>query len=251
MIALVVLTMIWMYRLASNHRALQRNGTWAPGWAIGGWFLPPGALYIIPYLMFRELWKASDPAVPAGDQRWKENRVGPVVTVWWVLYGLAPIPLAIAQGLSDFSARTFSGDTETLAEAIDDRFTITLVTSLVAAAAAVAYIVMVRQLSRPPPSADGRVGAADLRRRRSSAVVDVRLDLGTEALDQVAHVGGRPTGEALVDVRQRHLRLAEEAVLDDPEKAERIGVRGIELGRPRQLRDRVEEQVSRPPASRW
>ena len=77
MIALVVLTMVWMYRVASNHRALQRNGTWAPGWAIGGWFLPPGALYIIPYLMFRELWKASDPAVPAGDQRWKENRVSP------------------------------------------------------------------------------------------------------------------------------------------------------------------------------
>lgn len=146
-IALVVLTMIWMYRVASNHKALQRNVTWAPGWAIGGWFLPPGALYIIPYLMFRELWKASDPAVPPGDQRWKENRVSPVVTVWWVLYGLAPIPLAIAQGLSEFSARTFSGDTETLAEALDERFTITLVTSLVAAAAAVAYIVMVRQLS--------------------------------------------------------------------------------------------------------
>jgi ABC-type Fe3+ transport system permease subunit len=146
-IALVVLTMIWMYRLASNHRALQRNGTWAPGWAIGGWFLPPGAVYIIPYLMFRELWKASDPAVPAGDQRWKENPVPPVVTVWWVLYGLAPIPLAIAQGLSDFSARTFNGDSKTLAEVIDDRFTVTLVTSLVAAAAAVAYIVMVRQLS--------------------------------------------------------------------------------------------------------
>jgi ABC-type Fe3+ transport system permease subunit len=146
-IALVVLTMIWMYRLASNHRALQRNGTWAPGWGIGGWFLPPGGLYIIPYLMFRELWKASDPTIPAGDDRWKENRVAPVVTVWWVLYGLAPIPLAIAQGLSDFSARTFNGDTDTLAEAIDDRFTITLVTSLVAAAAAVAYIIMVRQLS--------------------------------------------------------------------------------------------------------
>ncbi len=68
--------------------------------------------------------------------------------MWWVLYGLAPIPLAIAQGLSEFSARTFNGDTDTLAEAIDDRFAITLVTSLVAAAAAVAYIVMVRQLSR-------------------------------------------------------------------------------------------------------
>ncbi len=84
------------------------------------------------------------PAINVG----RRTAVSPVVTVWWVLYGLAPIPLAIAQGLSEFSARTFSGDTETLAEAIDERFAITLVTSLVAAAAAVAYIVMVRQLSR-------------------------------------------------------------------------------------------------------
>jgi len=146
-IALIVLTMIWMYRMAANHRALQRNGTWAPGWAIGGWFLPPGGLYIIPFLMFRELWKASDPTVPAGDERWKANRVSPVVTVWWLLYGVAPIPLAIASGLSDFSARTFGGNTETLAEVLDERFTITLITSLVAAVAAFAYIVMARQLS--------------------------------------------------------------------------------------------------------
>ena len=51
-------------------------------------------------------------------------------------------------------------------------------------------------------------------------------------LDQVTYVGGRPAGEALLDVRQRHVGLAEEAVLDDPEEAERIGVAGIELGRP-------------------
>ena len=58
------------------------------------------------------------------------------------------------------------------------------------------------------------------------------------------HVGGRAAGEALVDVRQRDLGLAEEAVLDDPEEAERVGVRGVELGRPRQLFDGVEEQVA-------
>lgn len=146
-VALIVLTMIWMYRLASNHRALQRTGTWGPGWAIGGWFLPPLILYVIPYLMFRELWKASDPKVPAGDQRWKENGVGIVVVVWWVLYGLAPIPIAIAQGVSDIGARTFSTDNTFLAESVDEGFALSLVTSLVAAAAAAAYIVMARQLS--------------------------------------------------------------------------------------------------------
>ncbi|MGH9133762.1 MAG: DUF4328 domain-containing protein [Ilumatobacteraceae bacterium] len=146
-IALIVLTMIWMHRMASNHRALQRHGKWSPGWAIGGWFLPPFILYIIPYLMFRELWRASDPAVPAGDERWKANPVGAVVTIWWLLYGIAPIPIAIAQGASGFGAGMFSGDTDTLAETIDERFTLTLVSSIVAAAAAAAYVVMARQLS--------------------------------------------------------------------------------------------------------
>jgi hypothetical protein len=146
-IAIIVLTMIWMHRLAANHRALQRHGTWSPGWAIGGWFLPPLILYIIPYLMFRELWKASDPTVPAGDQRWKANAVGIVVTFWFVLYGIAPIPLAIAQGKAGIGGGNLNANTESIAEALDDFFTIALVQSLVAAAAAAAYIVMVRQLS--------------------------------------------------------------------------------------------------------
>jgi Domain of unknown function (DUF4328) len=145
-IAIIVLTMIWMYRVASNHRALQRTGRWAPGWAIGGWFLPPFILYLIPFLMFRELWKASDRNVGVGDQQWRENKVGIVVTIWWVLYGLA-VPICMAVSQIGFGAGGFGSDYEALAEAIDERFTITLVTSLVTAAAAAAYIVMVRQLS--------------------------------------------------------------------------------------------------------
>jgi hypothetical protein len=145
-IALVVLTMIWMYRLAANHRVLQRDGTWSPGWAIGGWFLPPVILYIIPFLMFRELWKASDPTVPAGDQRWKENTVGTVVTIWWVLYGLI-LPFSLIAIQAQYGAGMFSADNEALAEAVDDGFAISLVSSFIAAAAAAAYIVMARQLS--------------------------------------------------------------------------------------------------------
>jgi hypothetical protein len=145
-VAIIVLTMIWMYRLAANHRTLQRTGRWTPGWAIGGWFLPPFILYIIPYLMFRELWKASDQTVSVGDQRWKEGGVGAVVTIWWVLYGLA-LPIAMGSSQIGFGAGPYGADYDSLAEAIDERFAISLVASFVAAAAAAAYIVMVRQLS--------------------------------------------------------------------------------------------------------
>ena len=57
--------MIWMFKMAKNVRALGRQGLrYAPGWAIGGWFVPPCVLYVVPWLMFRELWKASDPEPP-------------------------------------------------------------------------------------------------------------------------------------------------------------------------------------------
>ena len=56
-IAVIVLSIIWLYRVAANHRGLGRQLTWAPGWAIAGWVLPP-LLFIIPLLMLRESWKA-------------------------------------------------------------------------------------------------------------------------------------------------------------------------------------------------
>ena len=113
-IALIVLTMIWLYRIAANHRAIGRQLTWVPGWAIGGWFLPPLVLYIIPMLMFSESWKAADPDAPPGDDRWRQNSVSPLVYVWWVLYGLVPI-LFIVQGVA-FDTPTFNQDAQDVAE---------------------------------------------------------------------------------------------------------------------------------------
>ncbi len=59
-IATFIVTTIWMYRLATNVRAFRRDTTWSPLFAIFGWMLPPIVLYVIPFLMLRELWKASD-----------------------------------------------------------------------------------------------------------------------------------------------------------------------------------------------
>ena len=59
-LATFIVTIIWMYRIATNVRAFQRRTTWSPLFAIFGWMLPPFVLYVIPFLMFRELWKASD-----------------------------------------------------------------------------------------------------------------------------------------------------------------------------------------------
>ena len=91
MLAIAVLTMIWMFKMAKNVRAIGRQGLrFAPGWAIGGWFVPPCVLYVVPWLMFRELWKASDPDATHAED-WRQVKVAPIVNAWWVLYGLVPI----------------------------------------------------------------------------------------------------------------------------------------------------------------
>lgn len=142
-VASAVIVIIWMYRIAANHRAMHRTGTWGPGWAIGGWFLPP-LLYIIPYLMFRELWKASDPAVPAGGD-WRSRPVSPAITAWFVLYSVIPILLLFSQ--TDDTFTSLGADERDLAESLTETQGATIVSALVTVAGAVAFIVVVRQLT--------------------------------------------------------------------------------------------------------
>lgn len=145
-VAAFVLVVILMYRLAANHRALGRTGTWGRGWAIGGWFLPPLVIYVIPFLMLRELWKASDPTAEHGTDQWKRSSVSPVVTIWWVLYGLVPLGLIVAQGAGSVGGGGFTSTTDALAETVEEQFALTLVGSILTLAAAVAFIVMARGL---------------------------------------------------------------------------------------------------------
>ncbi len=90
-IACIVLSIMWLYQMIRANVEIGRKLTWGPGWAIGGWFLPPGLLYVIPMLVLRETWKASDPEVAPGDDRWKSGPTHPLLWVWFVLYGIAPL----------------------------------------------------------------------------------------------------------------------------------------------------------------
>ena len=127
-IATFVVTIIWMYRIATNVRAFQRQTTWSPLFAIFGWMLPPFVLYVIPFLMLRELWKASDGTDPDDPESWRSNKDTPLVWAWFVLYGIAPVVLL------GFSVGSFldgglasSGSLESLAKSLDDFGAISLV----------------------------------------------------------------------------------------------------------------------------
>jgi Domain of unknown function (DUF4328) len=146
-LAIVVLTMIWLFRIAANHRTIGRRLTWAPGWAIGGWFLPPFVLYVIPMLMLRESWKASDPEVPPEEDRWRTSAVSPLVYVWWVLYGLVPIIFLIATSNWRVGS-SFGSDQEDVADFIEDQGAGWLTTQgLVGLAQVVAFGLLVRGLT--------------------------------------------------------------------------------------------------------
>lgn len=149
-VAVIVLTMIWMFRLAKNLQLLGRTGaTWKPGWAIGGWFLPP-VLFVIPFLMFRELWRGSDPQTPPHAPNWKQAAVAPIVTLWWLLYGVAGVLLTTTQ-IGSFG-RT---EIEDVAEFYADSGSLTLVATLIQLASAVAYVLLVRQLTARQRAATG------------------------------------------------------------------------------------------------
>ncbi len=141
-LATVVLVIVWMYRIASNLRRLGRSGTWGPGWAIGGWFLPP-MLYIIPLLMFRELWHGSDPS--ASDGNWRSKRFPPVMIAWFLLYSVAPLGMLVSTG--DQSLTSISGAERELAEHIAGSSTSSWITAAIGVAGAVAFIALCRMLT--------------------------------------------------------------------------------------------------------
>lgn len=145
-IPVAVLTIIWMFRMAKNLRAMGRtNATFAPGWAIGGWFTPPFVLYVVPWLMMRELWKGSDPDSPAHDPNWRSGRVTPLINIWWVMFGLVPL-VGIATNVGVITG--FQNiDAEKLAEQYHDWAAVNLAIAVVAVGTAIVYWMLVRQLS--------------------------------------------------------------------------------------------------------
>jgi hypothetical protein len=143
-LAIVVLSIIWTYRLVTNHRTIGRQTTWGPGMAVGGWFLPP-FLYVIPTLVLREAWKASDPTVPPGDERWKQGRDNPLLWLWFLVYGVGTVVVAVISGTAQF--RQFGGDVTDVAEAYADSGTSLILGNIVGIVGAVLWALLVRQWS--------------------------------------------------------------------------------------------------------
>lgn len=144
-----VLTIVWMYRMAQNLRLLGRtDATWAPGWALGGWFAPPCVLYVVPWLMLGELWRGSDPEVPAHAPDWKKRPLPWFLHAWWVLYGLLPV-IGVVNTVDTLRRIGDGGDVDsfTLAEQLVQHRGLNLALAVVSVGAAACYFMLVRRLS--------------------------------------------------------------------------------------------------------
>lgn len=155
-IAAGVLTIIWMFRIASNIRAYGRRTTWHPLFSIFGWFLPPMFLYIIPFLVLREQWKASEPTVDGSDT-WKTTPDNRVLWVWFALYGLVPTVLFFAQVGSLVSSGVATGDVMSLAESLDEVNPALYVSLVAVVGAVISWIIFVRRLTARHRAMTGEV----------------------------------------------------------------------------------------------
>jgi len=74
--------LIWVYRASRNARSLGIEGMqYSPGWSVG-WFLVPLANLFMPYMVVRELWKAS---AASPMREWRQAVASPIVGVWWAV----------------------------------------------------------------------------------------------------------------------------------------------------------------------
>lgn len=89
-LAQAFVTGTWLMRASRNVRGRGVAGmSWAPGWALGSWFIPY-ANFVIPLLVCRELWRASTPGA-ATDPAWRNRPIPAWVGWWWGLWVGSPI----------------------------------------------------------------------------------------------------------------------------------------------------------------
>lgn len=143
----IVLLVIWTFRLAKNHQVLGRQPqTFGPGATIAVNILGGCTLGILNFFMWRELWKASDPATPAGDSGWKQNAVTPLLAIYLAVT-LASVGAAVTLGITGAFGFQTGGNSNDLAENLNDRLGIVVLSGLLTVVTSAVFLIFVRQLS--------------------------------------------------------------------------------------------------------
>ncbi len=146
-VAVVALVFIaWTYRLYRNLPALGVRPRFAPGWAIGGWFVPIMGLWR-PKQIIDDIWRGTAPerSTPGG-----KVAVSPLVHLWWAVY-LAGIVL-YRSGMSQNDTSWGSLRTESLLTVAAD--------AMFVLGSILAFWVVSQLTRRQERAASSRAGAA-------------------------------------------------------------------------------------------
>ncbi|MGW0748572.1 DUF4328 domain-containing protein [Streptomyces sp. NPDC002587] len=135
MLGTATVFIIWFHRVRSNGEIFRPDAfTLGRGWAIGGWFVPIGNLFL-PFRVARQTWVASTQLGPDGSHRHVSSAP---LTAWWVVWVIAA-----------FTDRVFAQmykRAET-PEAVRDASVVGVTSDLLIVAAAVLAILFVRKLT--------------------------------------------------------------------------------------------------------
>jgi Domain of unknown function (DUF4328) len=146
-LAALIVQIIWTFRIAKNLEVLKRQPrAFSPGATIAINILGGCTLGILPYFMWRELWKGSDSESPAGDPAWKQRPIGPIVHMW-LAANLLTVVVAGGLGVRNAVTRVGRNSDATIAEQLDSRFALVIAAGALSIATAVIFLGLIRQLS--------------------------------------------------------------------------------------------------------
>ncbi len=141
-VATAVVFIIWQYRHAKNAVNLGRFRGLAPGWAIGGWFVP-FANFVLPGVQLFQAGRASDPDL-VGAPPDRTGRGPGIVIAWAILFGISLVLQGVENALYPTDER-FTTTRDIEAAAASDA--VGAVAFLFLIATAVVCIVMVRSMT--------------------------------------------------------------------------------------------------------
>jgi hypothetical protein len=138
-LVIVVMFIIWMFRAAKDNEALGRTGArFAPGWSIGGWFIPL-ANFVIPVLIVQDLWRGSDRETRRGVGTWRAGAGSALVGFWWAAWLASLVRFAYSDsGLHGRGSL----------DAIETSNTVALVGVIATAIASILALLVVRAITR-------------------------------------------------------------------------------------------------------
>jgi hypothetical protein len=112
---------VWFFRAYQNIERLgARDLRVKHGWAIGSWFVPIVNL-VRPKQIMNDIWRASDPALPAGEVRgWQRAAVPSLLHGWWAVFLIGGLVSNVAGRMieksEDVAARQSAGTVAMLAD---------------------------------------------------------------------------------------------------------------------------------------